>query len=123
MSHRFRDQSSAQLDEQIERGALLVLPVGTAEEHGPHLPVDTDARIAEACADALANELDGDPPTLVMDAIRYGYSMRVMRRWAGTIVVRTRVFMDYVFDICSSVLEMGFEKLFNTPLWAKQLAA
>ncbi|MGM0493205.1 MAG: creatininase family protein, partial [Armatimonadota bacterium] len=48
MSLLFRDQTSPMLAEQIERGALVILPVGTTEEHGPHLPVDTDARIAEA---------------------------------------------------------------------------
>ena len=46
-----------------------------------------------------------------MDTIRYGYSMKIMRQWPGTIFVRTRVFMDYVFDICRSVLDMGFDKL------------
>ncbi len=111
MSPRFRDQSSPMLAAQIERGALLILPVGTTEEHGPHLPVDTDARIAEACATALAQELAKETPVLVMDAIRYGYSMALMKRWPGTIVVRTRTFMDYVFDVCGSVLEMGFTKL------------
>ena len=46
-----------------------------------------------------------------MDTIRYGYSMKIMKKWPGTIVVRTRVFMDMVFDICRSVLDMGFTKL------------
>jgi creatinine amidohydrolase len=46
-----------------------------------------------------------------MDAIRYGYSMKIMRQWPGTIVLRSRVFMDMIFDICRSVLDMGFEKL------------
>ncbi len=102
MATMFRDQSSEALRGWIERGALLILPVGTTEEHGPHLPVDTDARIAEACGAALADALGDDAPTLVMDTIRYGYSMAIMRRWPGTIVVRTRVFMDYVFDVCAS---------------------
>ncbi len=111
MAVMLRDQSSEALREWIEQRALLILPVGTTEEHGPHLPVDTDARIAEAYGIALAAALGDEVPTLVMDTIRYGYSMRVMKRWPGTIVVRTRVFMDYIFDVCSSVLEMGFTKL------------
>ena len=48
---------------------------------------------------------------LLMDTIRYGYSMKVLRKWPGTIIVRSRVLMDMVFDICRSVLDMGFEKL------------
>jgi len=55
----------------------------------------------------LAPEL----PLLLMDTSRYGYSMQIMRQWPGTIVVRSRVFMDLIFDICRSVLDMGFDKL------------
>ena len=111
MSHYFRDQTSPQLGEHIERGSLLILPIGTTEEHGAHLPVDTDARIAEGYGERLAAALRDDVPLLLMDTIRYGYSMKVMQRWPGTIVVSTRHFMDYVFDVCRSVLDMGFRKL------------
>jgi creatinine amidohydrolase len=111
MSYLFGDQSWVQLQERLEKKALLILPVGTTEEHGPHLPVDTDSRIAEAYGQRLSAGLASEIPLLLMDTIRYGYSMAVMRRWPGTIVVRSRVFMDMVFDICRSVLDMGFSKL------------
>ena len=111
MSFLFRDQSWVQLQEHLEKQSLLILPVGTTEEHGPHLPVDTDARIAEAYGLGLAEALEPELPVLLMDTIRYGYSMKIMKKWPGTIVVRTRVFMDMVFDICRSVLDMGFSKL------------
>ncbi len=111
MSWRFRDQSWPQIQEHLEKGSLLILPVGTTEEHGPHLPVDTDARIAEAYGLRLAEALAPHIPLLLMDTIRYGYSMKIMKQWPGTIVVRSRVFMDYVFEVCRSVLEMGFDKL------------
>jgi len=111
MSFLFRDQSWVQLQEHLEKQSLLILPVGTTEEHGPHLPVDTDARIAEAYGLGLAEALEPELPVLLMDTIRYGYSMKIMKKWPGTIVVRTRVFMDMVFDICRSVLDMGFTKL------------
>jgi creatinine amidohydrolase/Fe(II)-dependent formamide hydrolase-like protein len=48
---------------------------------------------------------------LLLDTIRYGYSLKTMRQWPGTIIVRSRVFMDMVLDLCSSLLDMGFEKL------------
>lgn len=111
MSFLFRDQSWVHLQEYLKKRTLLILPVGTTEEHGPHLPVDTDARIAEAYGTRLAAVLSVEMPALLMDTIRYGYSMKIMRQWPGTIIVRSRVFMDMVFDICRSVLDMGFEKL------------
>ena len=39
---------------QISGQALLAVPVGSTEQHGPHLPVDTDTRIAVALAEGLA---------------------------------------------------------------------
>jgi creatinine amidohydrolase len=99
------------MQEHLDKKSLLILPVGTTEEHGPHMPVDADARIAEAYGKSLAEALSPEMPLLLMDTIRYGYSMKIMRQWPGTIIVRTRVFMDYVFDICRSVLDMGFDKL------------
>lgn len=111
MSLKFGEQSWLQLREHIERQSLIILPVGTTEEHGPHMPVDTDARIAEAYGDELARSVSADLPVLLMDTIRYGYSMSVMRRWPGTIVVGSRTFMDMILDICRSVLDMGFTKL------------
>ncbi|MHB9133303.1 MAG: creatininase family protein [Armatimonadota bacterium] len=111
MSYLFRDQSWPQIQEHIEKDSLLILPVGTTEEHGPHLPVDTDARIAEAYGHGLAQSLQGELPVLLMDTIRYGYSMKIMKQWPGTVIVRSRVFMDMVFDIARSVLDMGFTKL------------
>ncbi len=111
MSFLYRDQSWPQIQEYLKKKTLLILPVGTTEEHGLHLPVDTDARIADAYGARLAESLLPEMPVLVMDCIRYGYSIKVMQQWPGTIVVRSRVVMDMVFDICKSVLDMGFEKL------------
>lgn len=43
---------------QVPVRPLLVLPVGATEQHGPHLPLGSDALVAEAAAAALASRLD-----------------------------------------------------------------
>jgi creatinine amidohydrolase/Fe(II)-dependent formamide hydrolase-like protein len=40
------------------RRPLLVVPIGACEQHGPHLPLDTDTRIAVALAQSLADKYD-----------------------------------------------------------------
>src|SRR5512142_3049920 len=99
-SYRFGELTSPEIGAAAQEDSLLLLPIGTTEEHGPHLPVDTDARIAEAYGTRLTAALAREMPVLLMDTIRYGYSMKIMRQWPGTIIVRSRVFMDMVFDIC-----------------------
>jgi creatinine amidohydrolase len=53
---------------EVERTTVLV-PVGSLEQHGPHLPLDTDARIAAAVARRAA-----DPSTLIAPPFAYGAS-------------------------------------------------
>lgn len=58
---------------QVPAGDVLVLvPVGSTEQHGPHLPFTTDTVIARAVADRVAPLLNG--PVLVAPAIAYGNS-------------------------------------------------
>ncbi len=111
MSYLYGEQSSPMIEQHLQKQSLIILPVGTTEEHGQHLPVDTDARIAHAYGHALAEALQPEVPVLLMDTIRYGYSISLLKQWAGTLVVRSRVLMDYVFDVCRSILDMGFNKL------------
>lgn len=49
----------------------VLLPVGALEQHGPHLPLDTDARIAAAVARRAAH---GDPAVLLAPPVPYGAS-------------------------------------------------
>lgn len=58
--------------EVAERGAsVLAVPVGSLEQHGPHLPLDTDTRVAVALADALAG---ARPGIVVAPPVAYGAS-------------------------------------------------
>jgi creatinine amidohydrolase len=50
---------------------LLALPLGSLEQHGPHLPLDTDTRIARALAHGLAAQR---PDVVVAPAVAYGAS-------------------------------------------------
>jgi creatinine amidohydrolase len=43
----------------VDRPPVICLPVGSCEQHGPHLPLDTDTVIAELLAERLAEQIDG----------------------------------------------------------------
>jgi creatinine amidohydrolase len=57
--------------EAMGGGALVALPLGSHEQHGPHLPLDTDTRIAEALARGLASRR---PDVVVAPPVAYGAS-------------------------------------------------
>jgi creatinine amidohydrolase len=50
-------------------GAVVLLPVGALEQHGPHLPLGTDALLAEAVARSVASQIGG----IVAPPVNYGY--------------------------------------------------
>lgn len=70
--------------------SALVVPVGSTEQHGPHLPLDTDTRIAIAVARAVADRLaEGDESKwLVAPAIGYGASGE-HEDFSGTVSIGT----------------------------------
>jgi len=112
MSFYFADQTWPQLKQATEANALIILPFGQVEEHGKHLPVSTDAAIATAVGQRLGEALTADGiPTLVMPTLWSGYSTKEMTRWPGTIRVRPQVLTDLLYDICGSLVEMGFHKI------------
>ena len=62
----------------------ILVPLGSTEQHGPHLPLDTDTRIATAVARGAATRLEQE--WLVAPAIAYGASGE-HQSFAGTISI------------------------------------
>ena len=65
-----------------------------------------------AAGDMLAAACDKlGVPVVVMETIQFGFSMSIVRQWPGCPNINTRTFIDYIYDIVASVIEMGFEKV------------
>ena len=107
----FADKKWPEIKEAIKKNALIILPVGQVEEHGKHLPVKTDAFIATEVARRVGEALRSKIPLLIIPAVWSGYSMRKVSEWPGTMRLRPETFINMVFEICSSVIEMGFKKI------------
>jgi mycofactocin precursor peptide peptidase len=77
----------------------LVVPVGSVEQHGPHLPLDTDTRIASAVAAAVADRLGavGSAPWLVAPAIAYGASGE-HESFPGTVSIGTAALQQLLVE-------------------------
>lgn len=84
---------------------ILLVPLGSTEQHGPHLPVDTDTRIAAAVAAgiAAAPPVDEGAATLIAPAVPYGASGE-HQGFPGTISIGTEalrvLLVEYVRSAC-----------------------
>jgi creatinine amidohydrolase len=106
----FADLTSPQIGDLVARQALALVPVGQFEEHGPHLPVNTDALIAERVTQAALAQLE-DLPCLALPTVWTGYSGRELQHWPGTIRLGTRVFANLMRDLIFSLVDMGLTKI------------
>lgn len=111
MSIYFGDLNWPQLQEKIKKNTVILIPAGTVEEHGRHLPVSTDAVIASETARRTAEKVKDKLPVLVMPTVWTGYSAKEMSRWPGTIRIRPEVLIDLIYDLLASLARMGFKKI------------
>ena len=90
-------------------GGVVLLPIGSVEQHGPHLPLDTDTDAATAVTERAARRL-GDPPALVLPPIWWGLSPYWMG-FPGTLTLRPETILALVADLGAGVARHGFRRL------------
>lgn len=88
--------------------AIVVQPLGSIEQHGPHLPVDTDCSISEAIALKAAQLARF--PVLVAPTVWWGVSEYWMR-FGGTLTLRHELLIDLVAEIVGAVGRNGFRRV------------
>lgn len=105
---RLAELTTVEAAAAIARASVVLLPVGAVEQHGPHLSLETDARVAESFAERLAAELGSD--AVLCPLVPYGVSDH-HRSFAGTISLRASTFIDVVMDVLASLSLHGVERV------------
>ncbi len=91
--------------------ALVVLPLGATEQHGPHLPVGTDYFTVEHVARAAGALAAEEIPLLVAPALPFGCSQHHIP-FGGTFSLTTETYYQAVRDLTLAVIRSGFRRLF-----------
>lgn len=99
-----------EFDERKEKD-VVILPVGSVEQHGPHLPLFTDTIISEGFAKLLGERVNG----IVMPAINYGYKSQPASGggplFPGTIDLNGKTLISLVMDILEELIRDGVKKI------------
>lgn len=90
---------------------IIIIPVGSTEQHAQHLPLCTDAVIAERFAAALAKEVHG----VVMPTLCYGYKSKPLSGggplFPGTIDLNGETVIRLAYDVLMELVRDGFYKI------------
>ncbi|KAA1394213.1 mycofactocin biosynthesis peptidyl-dipeptidase MftE [Aeromicrobium ginsengisoli] len=85
---------------EVDGRPLVLVPVGSIEQHGPHLPLDTDTAIAEAVSRDVASAIGGN--VLVAPSLAYGSSGE-HQSFAGTSSIGTGILQSVVIELVRSM--------------------
>jgi creatinine amidohydrolase len=92
-------------DDPLRR--LCLLPVGAIEQHGPHLPCDTDSLIAQSLCDEVARRTG----CLSLPVLAYGCSFGHGEAWPGTLSLSPETLTRTVRELGQWLMATGFTRL------------
>lgn len=97
--------------ERLKAGPVVFLPLGATEQHGPHLPVGTDAMTSTGVAAAVARQVGG----LVAPTVNFGYKSQPRmgggQDFIGTTSVDADTFAAVLRDVIRELARHGVRKL------------
>jgi creatinine amidohydrolase len=100
------DKAWPDLKSYFETESLALVPIGSTEQHGPHLPLATDYMIAEAFAREAADRAE----FLCTPTINVGVSVH-HRQFHGTMWADAPAFRDYVESVTRNLAEHGVDRV------------
>ena len=90
--------------------AVVILPIASIEQHGPHLPVMTDTRLGHEVATRAAQKAYPARPTVVTPVVWSGLSEHHMP-FGGTLILSHDTFRRVVRDLIDSITRHGFRDI------------
>ncbi|HJN36887.1 MAG: creatininase family protein [Prochlorococcus sp.] len=110
-ARRFDNLSWSKASEAaLQKGSTLIWPFGACEQHGPHLPLCTDALFAEVISARVLERLPPDDPIWMLPAQSMGFSPE-HRAFPGTISLSAGLLIQLVAEVGQQLAGMGVQRL------------
>jgi creatinine amidohydrolase len=104
----YSDMTWPEVKEAAKNGRVPIIPIGSTEQHGPHLPLKTDAYIVEKLCEEVATKIPDK--VVVMPCIYYGYNEHHLD-FPATIHIDHETLIRFVINIGKSLAHHGFKKM------------
>lgn len=118
--YRFNRLTWPELNDAIQEQPVVILPTGSTEQHGHHLPLDVDLFLSESVCLEVGRRAEGR--VLVLPPVPYGLNFHHID-FPGTLHIEPEVFIAFCLNVTKSVAYHGFRKILivnghgsNTPL-------
>ncbi len=108
-AHILAEMTWPEAKRRFEEVDIALLPVGAIEQHGPHLPLDTDSFDADHLAREVARHCS-DPRPLVLPLVPYGVSYH-HNDFSGTFSLTNETMARLIYEIGMSAARNGVKKL------------
>jgi creatinine amidohydrolase len=92
----------------IDKDRVVILNVSATEDHGPHMPLDTDTVLGMAVAEGVAAAAPDE--VLVMPPIAYGFNEH-HKDFPGVIWIQPETLIAFVTDVTRSLAHHGFRRI------------
>ncbi len=109
-SRRLSELRASDLAEHLSDTSILVLPIGAVEQHGPHLPFNTDLVVANACAEAVVDKVGDELDLWLLESLAFSKSNEHVGT-PGTIWLGPETLLRVLDDIGRSVAATPAKKL------------
>lgn len=101
------EMTFAEIEDIIDQVQLAVIPTGSTEAHGPHLPLQVDAATSTYVARMAAELLY--PAVLVTPPLAVGHSPQHLE-FAGSLTLRIETQINWLKDVCQSLMGYGIRR-------------
>lgn len=107
----WKELTAPELVAKAGAGALVILPVASMEQHGPHMAVGVDTILCETVCQRAAEALAGDMPVVVAPTLWCGMAEHHMAR-GGTFTFDIPTYRAVLLSFLSSIERHGFKRVF-----------